>query len=145
MVKLASVVVITVLALSGCAVPAGPPASEETVPPSPAETSSVPPIASLTDLADTRWFMDDSDGERVPLYFGPDGTVEYSDSGQRFAYPEDTWSVDGDVLTWQVTFGARYGIWTCVATFDAASQTFSGQWTSTVGESGTLELTRPVR
>lgn len=89
--------------------------------------------------------MDDSQGDRTTVVFNPDGSVSYTSYGQSFDYPEDTWTVDGDTVTWQLTFGARYGVLTLVGAFDTETQLLNGTWTSTVNESGTFEAKQPVR
>ncbi len=136
-------ILAAVLVLTGCSAPAAEPT------PTPTEIaeveSTVPELTSLADLADTRWLVDDSDGERTSTRFNADGTVSYTSGTQSFAYPEDTWTVDGDTVTWQVTFGARYGVWTVIGTFDPETQLITGTWTSTVNESGTFEAMQPVR
>lgn len=136
---------VLIVLLSGCAAPA----PEPTPTPTPTEEaeveSTVPPINSLAELTGTRWLVDDSTGDRVAVSFEPDGSISYGTDGQVFAYPEDTWTVEGETVTWQMTFGARFGIWTCVGTFDADTQLITGTWTSTSAENGTFEAKQPVR
>ncbi|MDP3209340.1 MAG: hypothetical protein Q8M65_09355 [Rhodoglobus sp.] len=140
----ASVIVLTLL-LAGCSAAAPEPSPSLSASPSAQPESSVPELTSLADLPDTNWLVDDSQGDRTTVKFNADGSVSYVSDGQSFAYPEDTWSLDGDTVTWQVTYGARFGVWSCTGTFDAATQLITGTWTSTVGESGTLSARRPVR
>ena len=131
------------VALAGCAASA-----PETTPSPTASVQAVasgPTLDSLADIAGTRWLVDDSQGDRTTVMFGTDGSVSYVSYGDSFAYPEDSWAVVGDTVTWQLTYGARYGVWTCTGTFDSTSQILSGTWTSTVGESGTLTAKQPIR
>ena len=132
------------LALTGCTAATPSPSTAPTAAPT-AEQSEVPTLASAAELADTRWLVDDSQGDRTTVKFNADGSVSYTSEGQQFAYEADTWSVDGDTVTWQVTYGARFGVWSCVGTFDPATQQITGTWTSTVGESGTFSAKQPVR
>ncbi|MBX3097970.1 MAG: hypothetical protein KF761_00190 [Salinibacterium sp.] len=131
------------LTVTGCTAVAPTPSPSPTAS-APAE-ASVPALGSLDEIAGTRWLVDDSQGDRTTVIFGTDGSVSYVSYGDSFAYPEDTWTLVGDTLTWQLTYGARYGVWTCSGTFDSASQVLSGTWTSTIGESGTLSAVQPIR
>jgi len=131
------------LLLVGCSTPAAPLIATSS-PPVELE-STVPALQTLADLGDTRWLVDDSQGDRTTVRFNVDGSVSYTTSGQSFEYPEDTWTVDGDSINWQVTYGARYGVWTLVGVFDSETQLITGTWTSTVNESGTFEAKQPVR
>lgn len=135
------VVVATVLV--GCSTAPtveAPPSVEPTV-----EAPEAPLIESLDSIVGTRWIAKDSQGDTTYVSFDVDGGVSYSTDGQQFDYPEDTWSIEGDVLTWQLTYGARFGVWTCTGSLDVETQEIAATWTSTVGESGTVDLRQSVR
>ncbi len=141
--RLAPPFVTIALLLAGCSAPAAPLAATSSPPVE--VQSTVPALQSLADLGDTRWLVDDSQGDRTTVRFNADGTVSYTSYGQSFDYPEDIWTVDGDTVTFQITYGARFGVTTNVAVFDAETQLLTGTWTSTVNESGTFEAKQPVR
>ncbi len=143
MTRTALMLMVVAAVLVGCS--AAPtveatPSAEPTV-----ETSAAPLIESLDAVSGTRWIAKDSQGDTTYVSFDDDGGVSYSTEGQHFDYAEDTWSVDGDVLTSQVTYGARFGVWTCTGTLDVETQEIVATWTSTVGESGTVDLRQSVR
>lgn len=135
------------IALTGCTsvAPSPAPAPSATQSAETGTTTSLPPVESLESMADTRWIGKYSNGDTVTFKFNSDGSVKTTSYGVVLDAPDDAWTVTGGTIVWTASFGARYGTITHVATLDVALQILSGSTTSTVGESGTIELRQPAR
>jgi hypothetical protein len=103
---------------------------------------ALPRVETLADLAGTRWGGRDSEGDSVTFDFEEGGQLTYFSFGERYSREGDTWSVDGDTLTWLVTFGGPYGTCTYVGALDAVAQMISAPYTCSASDapSGTIEL-----
>ena len=141
---LAAAFVIVVLSLGGCssAVPVG----ESNVAESPSSSASaVEPsfIASLDELPGTEWTgLDESFNDRVTFIFNADGSLAYRTGEGSFAEAGDTWRVEGGVLTFQATYGERFGVGTHTGTYDPASGVLSVDYTTTTNRSSSYKLSK---
>jgi len=135
-------VLSTLLVLTGCAASA-PIAPVE---PSGAESSSLTPsaprIQSLSEIAGTAWTGTDSDGDLNIFTFNEDGIPSTIQQGEVAVGRDDRWSVEGDILTFTIDYGADIGIATYTATFDVETQVLSAEATTTGGSTGSVELRR---
>ncbi len=125
--------------LTGCAGVATP---EPTSVVSESTAPTQPPVSGLAEIADTAWTGTDSDGDPNIFTFNEDASVSTTQMGEITTGINDIWSVDGDVLTYTIDYGADVGIATYIATFDAAAQVLSAEFTTTTGRSGSVDLQR---
>jgi hypothetical protein len=143
--KLLAIAVLAIgLALSGCAASpsAETPNDTETLEPSEPAAPTATPLASLEELAGTKWIGTDSDGDKLTIEFTQDGTL--TPVGMRDVPPiPNGWSVDGDTVTFLVDFGAG-GLGTYVGVFDPATQRIQVDWTTDQGRVGTIDLGQSI-
>lgn len=150
MTRTQCLVMVTVLlaaGVTGCAAPSDPPLDEPSAVASP-PTSSVDEqdassnvLTSLDELGGTEWTgLDETYNDRVTFLFGTDGSLSYRTAEGTFTDPADTWSVDGDTLVFQATFGGRYGVASHTATYDAATGELTVEYTTTTNRQSTYTL-----
>lgn len=126
------------LSITACASPAPTPAPTSTAVPTPSGPASV---STAAELGGTKWIGTDSDGDKITIKFLTDGHAAYISYGSAFAYPEDTWTANGDAVTWQLTLGAKFGVLSYTGKFDAAKQEISASIvSSSLGTTSTIVL-----
>ncbi|WP_439564296.1 hypothetical protein [Microcella sp.] len=139
--------VLGLLLMAGCAPTAAPPSEPETQPS--VSPSSVPEdeteefLASLADLGGTEWTgLDDTFNDRITFVFGVDGSLSYRTAEGDFSDPADTWSVDGEVLVFQATYGGSFGVGSHTASYDPATGVMIVDYTTSTNRSSSYTLSQ---
>lgn len=142
----ALLVVVGMLSLGACsaaepgadaASPDPPASSEPAESPSTEDEVEVVPLASIAEIAGTRWTGTDSDGDSHGLSFKEDGSLTHSQGGMR---QDTTWAVEGETVVFTIVFGPG-SITEITGTLDPATQTMSAVGVDSLGEV-TFEFTR---
>lgn len=100
-------------------------------------------MASLNDLGGTEWTgLDETFNDRITFIFATDGTVSYRTAEGNFADPADTWSVDGDTVVFQASYGGSFGIGTHTGTYDPATGVLVVEYTTTTNRQSSYTLSQ---
>ncbi len=105
-----------------------------------ASTESPDTFGGLDQLADTEWTGLDHLRDRITFIFHADGRVSYRNELGEFNYEGDTWSVDGDVLTFQADYRGPFGVASHTGGYDHDLDALLVEYTTTTNRSGTYTL-----
>ncbi len=127
-------VIGALLLLGGCSAPEAPeaePTDVEVTDSAPAPAADEVFMTSLDELAGSQWSgLDDTFRDRVTFFFNADGTVSYRTVEGTYTYEGDTWAVEGDVLTFQATYGGEFGEAAHVGSYDPETGELTVEYTT---------------
>ena len=139
-----AVAIGAVLLLGGCSAPVtteSDATDTEVADTAPAPAAEEVFMASLDDIADTQWSgLDDTFRDRVTFFFNADGSVSYRTVEDTYTYEGDTWAVDGDVLTFQATYGGDFGAAAHVGLYDPETGELTVEYTTLNNRSSSYTL-----
>lgn len=135
--------VATLLLLTGCASTGVEPSAEP-----PAETPSAEAEAHLESLAlvaDTEWTGTDEEyRDRITFLFHADGSVAHRNTAGTFQGPNDTWTVDGETITFTADYEGAFGVGTHIGRYDRVTGILDVEYTTTTNRASRIQLRQIV-